>query len=132
MVVETPRRIASLNVGLTEIREWRALDDQHLPEGGRTRPAFFPEIRPLDAILRRETLDERLAGDVVPDEISPELLLPLVLSETRKSLRKRLEEAAARAHGQARAEILAGAALMETEVALDDEIREALSALLRG
>ena len=131
-MVDTSRRIASLNVGVTEIAEWRALDEQHLPEGGRTLTAFFPEVRPLDAILRRETLDERLAGDVVPDELSPDLLLPAVLSETRKSLKRRLEAAAGLASGQARAEILAGTALLETEVALDDEIREALSALLRG
>lgn len=131
-MVDTPRRIASLNVGLTEINQWRALDEQHLPEGGRTLQAFFPEVRPLDAILRRETLDERLAGDVVPDEISPELLLPAVLAETRKSLKRRLEEAAHRATGRARADILAGADLLETEMALDEEIREALAALLRG
>lgn len=131
-MVETRGRIASLNVGVTEINQWRALDDQHLPPGGRTLPAFFPEVRPLDAILRRETLDERLAADVVPDEISPELLLPAVLSYTRKSLKKRLEEAAMRATGRARADILAGTALLETEMALDEEIREALSALLRG
>lgn len=131
-MVDTSRRVVGLNVGLTGINEWRALDDQHLPPGGRTLPAFFPEIRPLDAILRRETLDERLAGDVVPDEISPELLLPAKLSETRKSLKKRLEEAAFRATGRARAEILAGTALLEAEVALDAEIRDALAALLRG
>jgi hypothetical protein len=59
-------------------------------------------------------------------------LLPAVLSETRKSLKKRLEEAAMRATGRARADILAGTALLETEMALDEEIREALSALLRG
>jgi hypothetical protein len=131
-MVDTPRRIASLNVGVTEINHWRALDDQHLPEGGRAQRAFFPEIRPLDAILRRETLDERLAADVVPDELSPELLLPSMLSQTRKSLKSRLEAAAARATGRARAEILAGAALLEAEVALDAEIQEALAALLRG
>jgi hypothetical protein len=131
-MVENTRRIAGLHIGLTEINEWRRLDEQHLPEGGRTRPAFFPEVRPLDAILRRETLDERLAGDVVPDEVSPELLLPAVLGQVRKSLKVRLEAAGLLAKGKARADILAGAALLEAEVALDEEIREALSALLRG
>jgi hypothetical protein len=131
-MVDSTRRIAGLHIGLTEINEWRARDDQHLPEGGRTRPAFFPEIRPLDAILRRETLDERLAADVVPDELNPELLLPAVLGQVRKSLKSRLEQAALLANRRARAEIMAGAALLETEVALDEEIREALSALLRG
>lgn len=131
-MVENTRRIAGLHIGLTEINYLRALDDQHLPEGGRTRPAFFPEVRPLDAILRRETLDERLAADVVPDELSSELLLPAVLGEVRKSLKARLEQAALRASGRARADIMAGASLLETEVALDEEIREALSALLRG
>lgn len=131
-MVDTPRRIASLNVGVTRIDEWRALDEQHLPTGGASLRAFFPEVRPLDAILRRETLDERLAADVVPDELSPELLLPAVLSETRKSLKSRLEAAALRATGKARADILAGAALLEAEVALDAEIQEALAALLRG
>jgi len=131
-MVDSPRRIAALNVGVTEINEWRALDEQHLPQGGRSLPTFFPEVRPLDAILRRQTLDERLANDVVPDEINPELLQPAVLSETRKSLRNRLAAAAGNATGQARADILAGAALLETEVALDEEIREALSVLLRG
>lgn len=131
-MVDNARRIAGLNVGLVGINEWRALDEQHLPPGGGTRPAFFPEVRPLDAILRRETLDERLAGDVVPDELSSELLMPAVLGQVRKSLKARLEAAGLRASGQARADILAGAALLEAEVALDEEIREALSALLRG
>lgn len=131
-MVDNSRRIASLNVGVTQIDHWRARDEQHLPIGGRTLPTFLPEIRPLDAILRRETLDERLAADVVPDEIDPELLMPAVLSATRKSLKSRLEAAAANARGLARADILAGAALLEAEVALDEEIREALSALLRG
>jgi hypothetical protein len=131
-MVDSTRRIVGLNVGLTGIDQWRARDEQHLPPGGRTRPAFFPEVRPLDAILRRETLDERLAGDVVPDELSSELLLPAVLGEVRKSLKSRLEAAGRRASGRARDHIMAGAALLETEVALDEEIREALAALLRG
>lgn len=125
-------RPAALNIGVTGVDHWRRTDEVHLPDGKRPSAFFLPETRPLDAILRRETLDERLARDVVPSELSPELLEPPVLTATRISLRDRLAQAAARAGGRAQQEINAGVAQLEQEVELDEEIREAIAALLKG
>ena len=125
-------RPAGLNVGVTGVDRWRRDDEVHLPEGKRTTPFFLPETRPLDAILRRETLDERLARDVVPSELNPDLMEPPVLTATRISLRDKLAQAAGNAPGKARQDIMAGVMQLETEVALDEEIREAIAALLKG
>ncbi len=131
MVTKAGRPVG-LNVGVTGVDRWRHSDDVHLPEGKRPTPFFLPETRPLDSILKRETLDERLARDVVPADLSPELMEPSVLTATRRSLRNRLTEAGQNAQGRAKQDIMAGVALLETEVALDEEIREALAALLKG
>lgn len=74
-MVMTPR-VQGLNVGVTDIHRWRQQDEVHLPES-RFRPApFLPQPQALDAILRRETLDERLARHVVPSTVDPDLLAP--------------------------------------------------------
>ena len=131
-MVSKINRPTNLNVGLTGVDRWTKQDDVHLPEETRAHPLFLPEPRPLDQILKRETLDERLARDVVPSSLTKELLEPSVLTATRKKLAERLLEAGMRAPDIARDRILAGAALLDEEVAMDSEVQEALAALLRG
>jgi hypothetical protein len=130
-MVMTPR-VHGLNVGVTDIHRWRQQDDVHLPES-RFRPApFLPQPQALDAILRRETLDERLARHVVPTTVDPDLLAPAVMSATRVALRDRMVAAATRARGRQAAVLARAAELLADEVALDDDVQRALAALLRG
>jgi hypothetical protein len=127
-----PTRITSLDMGLAGIDRWRQRDEVHLPETTRRAETYLPEMRPLDAILRPPTLDDRLASQLVPTSLSPDLLDPNVLTATRQSLKARLEERQAGASPQVAAVLSRTAALLEREVALDAEISEALSVLLRG
>jgi len=128
----TSPRIQGLNVGVTDIGRWRDEDEVHLPERVTRPQPFLPQVQALDAILRRETLDERLARHLVPDTLDPDLMQPAVLSATREGLQARLRHAAALAPPGPRAALGAAAALLSVEVALDREIQEALSVLLRG
>ena len=125
-------RPAPLQVGISDVGRWRKEDEVHLPTETRAHPLFLPETQALDRILRRETLDERLARDVVPDDITPELMEPRVLSETRKRLAERLFETGVLARGAAKEAILEGADLLDQEVEMDADIQEALALLLRG
>ena len=124
-------RIQSLNVGVAGIQRWRVEDEVHLPERREQAPLFLPETRPLDAILKRETLEEKLLGYLVPSEIDAELMKPAVMTAARHALRDHFQDAAASGREGARALAVAGE-LMETEVELDAEIQQALAALLRG
>ena len=125
-------RPAGLNVGITGVDRMRKHDDVHLPDEARAHPLFLPEPRPLDQILRRQTLDERLTRDIVPEDLSPELLEPRILTQTRKGLSERLYSAGMRAGGEAQEKIIAGAELLDQEVEMDEDIQEALAALMRG
>ncbi|MGR3483832.1 MAG: hypothetical protein ACU0BF_00665 [Paracoccaceae bacterium] len=123
-------RARPLGVGITDVDRWRREDEAHLPPGGPAAPAFVPEPRPLDAVLRRETLDERLSSYLVPADIDPDLLAPAVMAQTREGLRARFARAA---EGTAPGSALPRAlALLSDEVTLDHEVRAALAALLRG
>lgn len=127
-----PTRVTRLDIGIAGVDRWRKEDDVHLPEVARRAETYLPEMRPLDAILRPPTLDERLATQLVPRNLSPDLLEPNVLSATRNSLKTRMENRQAGASPQMSAVLARAAALLEQEVALDAEISEALSVLLRG
>lgn len=128
MTATPPARVHGLDVGVADIRRWRRSDEVHLPAEGAARSVFLPETPPLEAILRRETLDERLSGHLVPEALDPELLAPAVMAETRRAVAAKVALAACTG-GAALEE---AAALLEAEAALDDEVREALAALLRG
>lgn len=125
-------RIQKFNVGVSEIQRWRVQDDVHLPETRVGQQTFLPEPRPLDRILRRETLDERLSGFMVPRDLGTDLLQPAVMGRTRLSLRARMQAAAAMTRAKQSQALSEASALLDEEVELDDEIREALAALLRG
>ena len=129
MALSAPMRVQSLDVGVADIHRWRRSDEVHLPHEMSARSVFLPEMRPLDAILRRETLDERLTGHLVPEMVDPDLLAPSVMGETRRSVADKIALAADCGGGAA---LDAAAELLDAELALDDEVREALAALLRG
>ena len=129
MALGPSSNIRGLNVGVSDIQRWRRSDEVHLPTEKPTGPLFLPETRPLDAILKRETLDERLKSFLAPEAIDPDLLQPSVLTETRKSIAAKVA-LAADAGGQSVLD--KGADLLDQEIDLDDAVREALAALLRG
>jgi hypothetical protein len=125
-------RVGSLNSGLTDIRHWRESDEVHLPLAQTPRIPFLPEQRPLDAILRRETLEERLVSFIVPDRISPELGEPGAIARVRTELHERFLRLAGLGPSGTGQVLQAAAELLARETVLDDEIRAALAALLRA
>lgn len=129
MAMGSTLNIRGLTIGVAEIHRWRQSDEVHLPTEKASGPLFLPETAPLNAILKRETLDERLKGYLVPETIDRDLLEPAVLTETRKSLAAKIALAADSSGG----EILdKGADILDREIDLDNAVREALAALLRG
>ncbi|MCZ8333685.1 MAG: hypothetical protein O9328_05445 [Rhodobacteraceae bacterium] len=125
-------RVGPLNSGLADIRTWRESDEVHLPVGQTPRVPFLPEQRPLDAILRRETLEERLVGFVVPERISPELGEPGAIARAREELHQTFARLAGSTPAGTRNVLQAAADLLARETVLHEEIRTALAALLRA
>ena len=126
-------RIKSLDVGVERITQWGVGDDVHLPAEGATAPAFLPQYRPLDAILKRPSLDERLPGLLEPSNLDPDLLLPGALSDTRRDLRALFAQRASTARGHVDAGTFAAAASLLDDVGdMEEEVRTALAILLRG
>lgn len=125
-------RVGPLNTGLSDIRHWRESDEVHLPVGQTVRIPFLPEQRPLDAILRRETLEERLVSFIVPERISPELGEPGAIARAREELHAQFQRFAEISPGAAGQALKAAADVLARESVLDDEIRTALAALLRA
>lgn len=125
-------RIRPLNTGLTDIARWRESDEVHLPVARTLGLPFMPELRPLDAILRRETLEERLAGLVLPNRISASLAEPGALRRAREAMIERFRQARARSLPRDADSLDAASRLLERETELDDEVQTALAALLRA
>ena len=125
-------RIKNLDIGLEQISRWRIDDEFHLPDEGRAGSVFLPQHRPLDEVLRRPSLDERLPDLLQPSDIDPELLAPNVLTDMRKSLMRAFSERAAGTQGEANAIFSAAAALLASDDTMDEEVRTALAVLLRG
>lgn len=126
-------RIGPLTIGLTDIHRWREADEAHLPIGQTQRVPFLPEQRPLDAILRRETLEERLTAFILPDRFSPALGEHGAIPRAREALHRRFRSLADRSTDPRLAGALQDAAdLLAHETELDDEVQMALAALLRA
>lgn len=128
-------RIGRLDYGLDGVSRWRVDDETHLPQSPRLAPAYAPQEPRLSEILRRPSLDERLPDLLCPDWVTPDLMEPAVMSRTRREVAERLRLAAlaGRARTAEEAGSLAAAAdLVEADIVLDEEIRSALAALLRG
>ena len=125
-------RIRSLDIGLEGVSRFQVRDDVHLPAEKGLRPAFLPIPRPLDEVLTRPSLDERLPRLLQPEFLDPDLLEPAVLSDVRLRTRQLMAERAKRESGGRRQVLEAAAAHLDHDAALDDEVRRSLAALLRG
>ena len=125
-------KIRPLDIGLEAITRWQADDEIHLPRETALAPTFLPVHRPLDAILRRPSLDERLSALMQPEILDPDLIQPAALSEARRAAKARFAESARRHTGRKRDLLQAASELLESDIALDEAVYEALSALLRG
>jgi hypothetical protein len=125
-------RVKSLDIGVEAISRWQVDDEFHLPEQRGYRPTFLPLHRPLDEILRRPSLDERLPQLLQPALIDPELLEPATLTDTRLNMRRILSEHTPHEIGARRRVLEAATAYLDDDAAFDDEIRRSLAALLKG
>jgi hypothetical protein len=125
-------RIRNMDIGVESVSRFLVEDDVHLPEAKGLRPAFLPLARPLDDVLRRPALDERLPRLLQPEFLDPDLLEPATLSDVRLQARKFMAERARKESGNRRTLLELAASHLDDEVALDAEVRLSLSALLRG
>jgi hypothetical protein len=125
-------RIRNLDVGLERITQWEVGDEFHLPVEGKPAPAFLPQYRPLDEVLRRPSLDERLPDLLQPTDLDPGLLDPAALTAARQDLAVLFRRNARDGHGKAAETLDKAARLLDADDGLDTEIRAALAALLRG
>jgi hypothetical protein len=125
-------RVRSLNIGLEKISRWQVEDEVHLPSPNGPRPAFLPLHRPLDEILRRPSLDERLPRLLQPEFVDPDMLEPAVMTEVREETREIMALRARRETGRRRHVLEQAAACLSDDINLDDEVRHSLAALLRG
>ncbi|KZK79799.1 hypothetical protein PsAD13_03964 [Pseudovibrio sp. Ad13] len=125
-------RVASITIGVNEVSNWKVEDQVQLPEGKKLAPVFLPEVRPLNEVLYRPTLDERLPSLLLPDLSETDILLPTELSEMRKELQRLFAAAALREQGE-RQRVLKGVAdLLMGDVLLDEDLQAALAMLLQG
>ena len=125
-------RIRPLDTGVEIVTRWQTHDEVHLPVDKGLKPGFLPDPRPLAEVLERPSLDERLPSLLEPRLLDPDLLSPVVLAELRAQLRRMFAEKS-RSELGVRAEVMSRAARqLEEDAALDDEVRAALSLLLRG
>jgi hypothetical protein len=125
-------RIRSMDIGVESVSRFLVEDDVHLPEEKGLRPVFLPLARPLDDVLRRPSLDERLPRLLQPEFLDPDLLEPATLTHVRLEARHFMAARARRESGSRRQLLELAASHLDNEASLDDEVRRSLSALLRG
>lgn len=125
-------RVASITIGVDEVSNWKIEDHVQLPEGKKLAPVFLPEVRPLNEILYRPTLDERLPSLLQPNLSQTDILLPSELSELRKEIQCMFAAAAAREQGEKRRVLKDVASLLMGDVILDEDLQSALAMLLQG
>ncbi|EAV40748.1 hypothetical protein SIAM614_00862 [Stappia aggregata IAM 12614] len=125
-------RTQRFDFGLETITRRSVDDEDHLPAEGKSAPVYLPDGLKLDEILAPPSLDERLTRLLQPEFLDPELLEPRVLSQTRQEASWIMGVCAERSSGDSKAVLDAAAKLCHGEVLLDDEVRLALAALLKG
>ncbi|MBR0988381.1 hypothetical protein [Bradyrhizobium liaoningense] len=125
-------RIRSLEVGLETISRYQVADDVHLPKEKGLRPVFLPVSQPLDDVLKRPSLDERLPALLQPRFLDPDLLEPATLVDIRLQAQELIAASAKRETGSRKELLERAATCLEDENGLDEEVRRALAALLRG
>lgn len=125
-------KIRNLDIGVESITRWQIDDEIHLPKDRGLAPTFLPLYRPLDEILRRPSLDERLPALMQPESLDPDLLQPAALTAAREGARKMFADAAAAETGRRRDLFEVAASYLDQDIELDDDVRTALAALLKG
>jgi hypothetical protein len=125
-------RIRALDIGVESISRWQQRDEIHLPPDRGLRPTFLPLYRPLDEILNRPSLDERLPRLLQPEFLDPDLLEPATLTQVRIDTQRVLAAKARRESGSRKHVLETAAGYLDDAVSLDDEVRRSLAALLRG
>lgn len=125
-------KIRSFNVGVESITRWELEHEVHLPRDGGLCPPFLPLYRPLDEILRRPSLEERLPGLLRPDVLDADLLQPSAMTAARMDAAATFGRAARRQHGRRREILEAASSLLEEDISLDEDVCRALAVLLRG
>jgi len=124
-------KIRGLDIGVESITRWRVDDEIHLPKEGSTG-VFLPLYRPLDEILRRPSLDERLPALMQPESLDPDLLQPAILSAARQGVEAIFAQVAASETGRRRDLFAMAASYLHQDVEFDDHVRVALAELLKG
>jgi hypothetical protein len=125
-------RIRSMDIGVESVSRFLVEDDVHLPEEKGLRPIFLPLARPLDDVLKRPSLDERLPRLLQPESLDPDLLEPATLTLVRLDARRFMAERARKENGSRKKLLELAASHLDNEASLDDEVRRSLAALLRG
>lgn len=125
-------RIKNLNVGVESITNWQVQDEVHLPTDAPLRQPFLPQYRALDEILRRPSLDERLPALLQPEVLDPDMLEPSVLTDLRLDTLSIFSEQAGTESGGRRETLERAARILDEDAGLDNDVRTALAALLRG
>jgi len=125
-------RVRSLNLGVESITRWQAEDEVHLPKETGLGQVFLPVYRPLDDILRRPSLDERLPSLLQPELVDTDLLEPATLTDVRHQTREVFAGKARRETGRRKHLFELAASCLNDEINLDNEVRRSLAALLRG
>ena len=125
-------RVRNMDVGLEIVSRRRIDDDVHLPRTERLAPAFVPQQSMLDEILRRPSLDQRLVALTQPRSVDSDLLEPATMGRTRLECRNVFRRGSAM-HRAAGGGLFARAAeILDQEIVRDEEVREAIAALLKG
>lgn len=125
-------RIQNLDVGVDSVSRLRVGEDVQLPQAGGLRPVFMPTPPALDEVLRRPSLDERLPSLLQPTTLDAELLEPSALSRVREETRNIIAAQSHIMQGQQKQILESAATYLNDAVSLDDEVRRALAALLKG
>ncbi len=125
-------KIDQLDVGVELISRWQVHDEVHLPPTRGLKTPFLPLYRPLDEILHRPSLEERLPGLLQPALLDPDLLEPATLAEVRIETQRVLAARARQEVGVRRKVLEAAASHFDEAVSLDNAVRRSLAALLRG
>lgn len=125
-------RAQRFDFGVEKISHQGVDDDVHLPVEGNSAPVYLPDSLKLDEVLALPSLDERLTRLLQPEFLDPELLKPRILSQERQETSWAIRACAERTGGQGSTLLAEAAKMLQEEVRLDEVVRSALAALLKG
>lgn len=125
-------RVQDLNVGVDTVSRLRHGEDVKLPSDGKLRPIFMPVAPELDEVLRRPSLNERLPALLQPASVDAELLDPSALSRVREEVRNIISMRMSFEEGERKKTLEDAKRYLSDAMSLDDEVRRALAALMKG